>query len=225
MSKNNSSANRKGILQAGIVYLAVMLIVITAPFLRSLAASFTVEMLIKFSLYLIMAGMVFLCSRLFHDPIHVFGYQKGNPGRQMLLALPVFVIVILTLIGLPLLLGMEPSYLLPSKLTEPYQLVLTIIHQMLFVGIVEELVFRGYLPGKLTLSGVSPVWAAIISAILFGFMHFPVGQDFLQLFLTALLGCIWGFARIKIKDCSTLTTGIAHGLHNSTLLLLRYFLF
>jgi membrane protease YdiL (CAAX protease family) len=66
--------------------------------------------------------------------------------------------------------------------------------------------------------------AVIISALMFGFMHFPSGQDFLQVIVTAVIGLFYGFARVKIKNCSTLTVGIAHGLHDTFILILSCFL-
>ncbi|NSW51127.1 MAG: CPBP family intramembrane metalloprotease [Anaerolineae bacterium] len=216
---------RRTILHIGVVYLGVMLIVVTAPALRSLAASYTAEMLIKFALYLLMGGMVLGSMKVFKDPVPVLGYKKDSPGTQILLALPIFAGVLLLFVGIPLALGMNPDWLLPGKFDQAGRMALAIVHQVLFVGLVEELVFRGYILGKLVHAGFSRPVSVLVSAFLFGWMHFPVGQDFLQVILTFLLGCAWGSLRLILKNGSTLTTGVAHGLHNSALLLLRHFLF
>lgn len=91
---------------------------------------------------------------------------------------------------------------------------------MLFVGMGEEMLFRGYFMERFRTLTDSWIWAVVMSALMFGIWHFPNGQDFLQVILTALIGAIYGLAMLKIKNCSTLSLGIAHGLHDVYILIL-----
>ncbi|WP_051115591.1 CPBP family intramembrane glutamic endopeptidase [Clostridium pasteurianum] len=95
-----------------------------------------------------------------------------------------------------------------------------IVFDMLFVGMGEEMLFRGYFMERFRTLTDSWIWAVVMSALMFGIWHFPNGQDFLQVILTALIGAIYGLAMLKIKNCSTLSLGIAHGLHDVYILIL-----
>ena len=62
--------------------------------------------------------------------------------------------------------------------------------------------------------------AVVVSSVLFGLWHYPGGQDVLQVIMTAAIGAIYATARLRVRHCSTLATGTAHGLHDLTLLTL-----
>jgi len=95
---------------------------------------------------------------------------------------------------------------------------------MFFVGVGEELIWRGYFYERIKEITNSGTWAVVISSILFGLWHYPNGQNIMQVLMVSGLGLIYGFARMKVKDCSTLATGIAHGLHDAVIIILSYIL-
>ena len=138
----------------------------------------------------------------------------------MLMVIPVFLAVAFVSVGIPLLLGLSKEALLGQKITDPVAFIMQVIHYMVFVGVVEEIVFRGFLLRGLKEVTKSDTLAVIISALIFGIWHFPANQDFLQVAMTAVIGLLYGFSLVKIKNCSLLTVGIAHGLQDTFLLIL-----
>lgn len=74
-----------------------------------------------------------------------------------------------------------------DKLTEHYQYVLAFLTLVVIAPIAEEVLFRGYLYGKLR--GAAPMWVAILAtSLLFGFVHFQwnVGID---VFILSIVLC------------------------------------
>jgi membrane protease YdiL (CAAX protease family) len=84
------------------------------------------------------------------------------------------------------------------------------------VGPVEELVFRGYLLGRLC-ELVRPGWAAVLSAVAFGLWHFPGGQDWLQVGTTTLIGLALAVIRLRVRGASIPALGLGHGLYDAGL--------
>lgn len=87
-----------------------------------------------------------------------------------------------------------------------------------------EIIWRGYILNEFKVLIKSPVMVVIISSILFGIWHYPVGQRLMQVLMTSILGGIYGLARIKLKNCSTLSVGLAHGFHDAFIIILSYVL-
>ncbi|UTT68474.1 CPBP family intramembrane metalloprotease [Arthrobacter sp. DNA4] len=90
----------------------------------------------------------------------------------------------------------------------------------LLVGFGEELIWRGYVLGAMRRNMHSDAAAVLLSSVLFGVWHYPGGQDVLQVLMTMLFGVLWGMARLRIRHCSTFSTGTAHGLHDLALLVI-----
>ncbi|MBU3112040.1 CPBP family intramembrane metalloprotease [Clostridium lacusfryxellense] len=55
---------------------------------------------------------------------------------------------------------------------------------------------------------------------MFGLFHYPVGHNILQVLMTTVIGFIFAVLRLKFKDCTTLSVGIAHGLYDTFILIL-----
>lgn len=204
-----------------IVYIAMLVIVAVAPLALGPVHNVAARALAKYLVYILMAAVIFAACRIGKRPfIETCGFSKEALVRQVLLALPLFAVTSLVFLIIPMLLGIPKTMLLDRKITDPTALVLQIIHLMLFVGVVEELVFRGYLFQRLKAATSSGVWPVVITAVAFGLWHFPANQNILQVVLLTVYGLIFGFARLKIKNCTTLTVALAHGLHDTFILVL-----
>ena len=204
-----------------IVYIAMLVIVAVAPLALGPVHNVAARALAKYLVYILMAAVIFAACRIGKRPFfEPCGFSKEAPVRQVLLALPLFAGTSLIFVIIPMLLGIPKTMLLDHKITDPTALVLQIIHLMLFVGVVEELVFRGYLFQRLKAATSSGVWLVVITAVAFGLWHFPANQNILQVVLLTVYGLIFGFARLKIKNCTTLTVALAHGLHDTFILVL-----
>lgn len=95
------------------------------------------------------------------------------------------------------------------------------IYVLLFVALLEELFFRGYLQGRLDdafglpyrLFGTSFGPGLLLAAVLFGLFHpimSPTGGDWPWALWTGVVGCVFGFVRARTG--AVLASSVAHGL-------------
>lgn len=107
-------------------------------------------------------------------------YQPARPGWFLLVALiPGLLLLAVALGGLKI----EPHF--------PQWLLPFLFANIFFVSLAEEVLFRGYLQQRLS-GFMSPVAALIISAAIFGGLHFAGGP--LLIIFAALAGLIYGLA-------------------------------
>lgn len=110
--------------------------------------------------------------------------------------------------------------------TEPSAgfLIISAVQDILFVGVCEEIVFRGYVQNQFEIWLKKRKWLSpLIAAALFGLWHIINGSLF-QVLLATLIGCVFGYCKYFIKDCSLLSVIIAHGLYDFSLVLLTCFM-
>ncbi|WML51748.1 CPBP family intramembrane glutamic endopeptidase [Neobacillus sp. PS3-12] len=119
-----------------------------------------------------------------------------------------------------LALGDNKGILLPAKENRIGIIIYSVVFDMICAGMGEETLFRGYFMERYRTLTNSDIGAVVIPALMFGIWHFPNSQDFLQVILTALIGLVFGLVRLKIKNASTLSVGISHGLHDVYILIL-----
>mgnify|MGYP001521839081 CR=1 FL=1 len=79
---------------------------------------------------------------------------------------------------------------------------------------VEEFVFRGFIFEKIKRVAGKDIIAVIISSVFFGVFHFFSG-NLVQMVMTACIGAFFCFCRLKIKNCSTLSLIIGHGVYDA----------
>ena len=92
--------------------------------------------------------------------------------------------------------------------------LLDFVFFVLFVGPVEELVFRVYYQETLCSFFLKHKWiGVIIAAALFGLWHLINGGLF-QVFFTFGFGLIFGFAKYFIKNCKYLGLALGHGVYD-----------
>ncbi|MBD5087034.1 MAG: CPBP family intramembrane metalloprotease [Clostridiales bacterium] len=110
--------------------------------------------------------------------------------------------------------------------TEPSAgfLVISAIQDILFVGVCEEIVFRGYVQNQFEIWLKKCKWLApLIAAVLFGLWHI-INGSLIQVLFTTLIGCVFGYSKYFIKDCTLLSVIIAHGIYDFSLVLLTCFM-
>ena len=134
-----------------------------------------------------------------------------------------FAAVLCLLIGIvPILCGIN----IIGSHTEPSAgfLAISAVQDILFIGVCEEIVFRGYIQNQFEIWLKKCKWLApLIAGVLFGLWHIINGSLF-QVLLTTLIGCVFGYCKYFIKDCSLLSLIIAHGLYDFSLVLLTCFM-
>ncbi|MDE7269600.1 MAG: CPBP family intramembrane metalloprotease, partial [Acetatifactor sp.] len=82
------------------------------------------------------------------------------------------------------------------------------------VGFVEEFVFRGFVYEKIKSINQKDMIAIIGSSVLFGVFHLFSG-NIVQMIMTACIGAFFCFCRLKVKNCSTLSLIIGHGVYDA----------
>lgn len=98
------------------------------------------------------------------------------------------------------------------------------IHYFVFVGPVEEFIFRVYI--QETLTDVLPrfKWlGVVIAAGLFGVWHIISGS-WNQVRFAASLGLFWGLCKYFSKNCTFISTSISHAMYDFGLLLAMQFI-
>lgn len=132
-------------------------------------------------------------------------------------------------LGLCLLIGVIPilcgTSLVGSHSDIPMdRMILIAIQDILFVGVGEEIVFRGYIQNQFTIWLKSKKWLApLFAAGMFGLWHL-INGSIIQVLFTTIIGCVFGYATYYIKHCSLLSVIIAHGLYDFSLVLLTCFM-
>ena len=210
---------------AAAVLLIVTIFAACSPYLFSLNIAIPVKMLIEWSPYILMVGIVAGMCKIQKKPLGVgLGFNRVKISRQLVIAALIFAVTITLFTVIPLLLVTDKSNMLGQKPRSLFILVYQIFKLIIFVGLGEEIIWRGYMFEEIKGLTSSGVWTVVISSVLFGIWHYPIGQNILQVLVTAILGLIYGFARLKIRNCTTLSVGIAHGLHDSFIAVLSYML-
>ncbi len=206
------------------VFFIIIFFVMNFPFISSSDVAIPIKILFELLPFILMVGLVIVVSKFKKRPISIgLGFNTSHFAKQFLIGIIIFLVTI-TIIIMPLLCGVDKTNLLGFKPRNMTILFYYIVKNMVFVGMGEELIWRGYFYHRLIELTGSGIWAVVLSSILFGVWHYPIGQDILQVLVVTCIGLIYGFARLKVKNCSVLATGIAHGLHDTIITILGYIL-
>jgi uncharacterized protein len=208
-----------GLRSSSAVVLLLFAVVIAWPIAMSVVteAGWPVRLAVHVSPFVVILGALVAAARLEGRRLSgVLGWSTEHLGRQVLIGLAL-VTVTLSLVLVPALLGYS---VLGDGETRPLVFLYLAVRTFLLVGFVEELAWRGYVLGGAERALGSAPWAVVVSSALFGLWHFPGGHSLVQVVVTGFIGAIYATARLKVRHCSTLATGIAHGSHDLVLLVL-----
>ena len=207
-------------IEMAVVIFFTFAIVTVAPTIFNYIDNETGIMIMKPLFYILLVGMPFIVCKIMKCSIGTLGFTKVKSLKQVWIGIVIFFVLAFFLTITVFILGDNKTILLSTKRNGIGIIIYYIFFEMIFVGMGEEILFRGYFMERFRTLTNSGIWAVLISALMFGIWHFPNGQDFLQVILTALIGAVYGFAMLKIKNCSILSVGIAHGLHDVYILIL-----
>jgi membrane protease YdiL (CAAX protease family) len=208
-----------------LLYLVMLLIVAVTPGWVAYGSSTAVKMALTILPYLLLTAAVLLACRLEGLPLQAtLGLSAAPLKRQLKAAWLPFAISVGAFVVAPLLLGFPAEDVLSFKARNWGILVFYLFYTQICVGFGEEIIFRGYYYERLRIGLGSDLAAVLLSSLLFGLFHYPNGHNWAQVLVTTLIGLIYATARWKMKDCSTLSTGLAHGLHDNVIRVLSMFL-
>jgi len=147
---------------------------------------------------------------------------KNKLWLQILLGVGLAAVLCFFIGILPILCGTS----LVGSHTDPsaVYILTSAVQDILFVGVGEEIVFRGYIQNQFAVWLKKCKWLSpLIAAALFGLWHI-INGSLIQVLFTTAIGCVFGYAKYFIKDCSLLSVTIAHGLYDFSLVLLTCFM-
>ena len=141
------------------------------------------------------------------------GFSKSKIGFQIIIGILIGIVMSLVFTLVPHLLGFGAYVDSGKRYQYLWQFIYEFIYCIIAIGLVEECVFRGFIYYKIKKISQKEVVTVIVSSILFGVFHIFNG-NIAQMIMTACLGVIWCLCRLKIKNCSTLSLAIAHGIYD-----------
>lgn len=216
--------NKITVIETAVVAVLSFLIVYYAPFIMSFMKNYYVNLAVRPLFYISLAANPFIAGKITNNHLGPLIFKKDDILKQISAGLYVFSISAAVLTIVSLIVGNYKYFLIGPKQTDIVFIIYNIFFYILFVGMGEEILFRGYFMQRIEEVSGSKKIAVVLSSVIFGLWHFPGGQDFLQVFITAFLGAFYGVSLYKIKDCSVLSLIIAHGLYNIYIIFLALLL-
>lgn len=171
------------------------------------------RMTLSIALYLCVAIGPFLVMIHSGDTLKDYEFSGEKIGAQILTGIGIGVVMSLAL-TLPLFLTGHGEW---SDNGKHYAFLWQFLYEMVYcvgaVALTEEFIFRGFLFRKFhVLSGSRPA-AIVLSSAAFGLFHI-FGGNIVQVVMTGLIGLAFCLVRHKVKNCTTLSLIIGHGLYD-----------
>lgn len=151
------------------------------------------------------------------EKIKDLGFSKNNILSQIGIGVILAFTISLIFTVVPILLGFK-DMVGSAQYTKAWQFIFKFAYAIFAIALMEELIFRGYIFKKLLQIKNSKALAIIVSSIIFGFFHIFNG-NIIQVPMTAFLGALFCIFREKIKNCTTLSLIIIHGIYDGLITL------
>lgn len=143
-----------------------------------------------------------------------YNFPKEKIGTQILLGIVIGILMSVILTLIPHLAGFGEYVNNGKQYKYLWHFLFEFIYCILAIGCVEEFVFRGFIYKKIADIFGKDIIAIIGSSILFGAFHLLSGS-IVQMIMTTFLGIFFCLIRNKIKNCTTLSLIIAHGVYDA----------
>lgn len=148
------------------------------------------------------------------DKFVEYGFSKEKLIFQIIVGVIIGIAMSFILTLIPHLFGFGEFVDNGKRYEYIWQFVYEFFYCIFAVGFVEEFVFRGFVYQKIKSIGQKDIIAIIGSSILFGAFHLFSG-NIIQMLMTAFIGAFFCFCRLKVKNCSTLSLIIGHGIYDA----------
>lgn len=153
------------------------------------------------------------------DKLVDYGFSKDEMKFQIIVGVLIGIAMSVILTLIPHLLGFGKYVDSGKRYQFLWQFIYEFFYCILAVGFVEEFVFRGFVYKKIKNISQKDITAIIASSILFGVFHLFSG-NIIQMIMITCIGAIFCFCRLKVKNCSTLSLIIAHGVYDALITVL-----
>lgn len=170
-----------------------------------------VSMLLIYWLIALIPIIVMLVNK---DKLVDYGFGKDKKKFQMIIGILIGVAMSFILTLIPHLFGFGKYVDNGKRYKYLWQFIYEFFYCIFAIGFVEEFVFRGFVYEKIKIISQKDMIAIIGSSVLFGVFHLFSG-NIVQMIMTACIGAFFCFCRLKIKNCSTLSLIIGHGVYDA----------
>lgn len=182
-----------------------------------------VRMIMMIIVYWLIAVIPIIIMLINKDKLSNYGFSKEKLFIQIIIGIVLGFAMSFILTLIPHLAGYGEYVSSGKQYKYLWQFVYEFLYCILAVGCVEEYVFRGFMYSKAKSIFGSDIISIIVSSVLFGLFHL-FSRNIVQMIMTALIGVMLCLCRNKIKDCSTLSLIIAHGIYDALITVWEYFL-
>lgn len=184
------------------------------------------NLIYPFLTYILLIVFPILSLLITKELKNVFRVTKKKFWMQM-----IFVVILIALgffISIPLgifRLLIDSTSIYVSLDSFIIEIIYSFFLYVFFVGITEEVIFRGYIQNQLNLwIKKGKFIIPIIQGLLFGVWHI-VNGDLSQVIFASLFGIGIGYFKQYFKSCSLLSTVLAHGIYDFIIIFCQLFLF
>lgn len=168
-------------------------------------------MILTYWLIALIPAIVMIVNK---DKLTDYGVSKEKIGMQIIVGVLIGTVMSVLLTLIPYLIGFGEFVDSGKRYKYLWQFIYEFFYCIFAIGLVEEFVFRGFIFEKIKRVAGKDIIAVIISSVFFGVFHFFSG-NLVQMVMTACIGAFFCFCRLKIKNCSTLSLLIGHGVYDA----------
>ena len=165
-------------------------------------------------IYWIIALIPIIVMLVNKDKLVDYGFSKDKKKFQIIVGILMGIAMSFILTLIPHLFGFGEYFDSGKRYKYLWQFIYEFFYCIFVVGFVEELVFRGFIYEKIKSISQKDMIAIIGSSVLFGVFHLFSG-NIVQMIMTACIGAFFCFCRLKVKNCSTLSLIIGHGVYDA----------
>ena len=165
-------------------------------------------------IYWLIALIPIIAMLVNKDKLEDYGFRIDKKKFQVITGILIGVAMSFVLTLIPHLLGFGEYVDSGERYQYLWQFIFDFFYCIVAIGFVEEFVFRGFVYEKIKGISQKDMTAIIGSSVLFGVFHLFSG-NIVQMILTAFIGAFFCFCRLKVKNCSTLSLMIGHGVYDA----------
>jgi membrane protease YdiL (CAAX protease family) len=181
--------------------------------------SIPLKMTAACAFYVLQIAFVFIICRIEKRRVADLGFYRRKLHIQILIGLGIAVVLSFLIGALPILIGGSGASLIGEKRTSALSVIFAVATDIIFIGLLEELIYRGYIQKRINELTKYKFVGVLIAAALFGLSHIINGA-WIQVGFAFLIGGLFGFCREYLKNCSLLSVVLAHGVYDALLVVI-----
>ena len=173
-----------------------------------------IRMISMLFIYWLIALIPIIIMLVNKDNLVNYGFSKDKIIFQIIVGVLIGIAMSILLTLIPHLFGFGEYVDNGKRYKYLWQFIYEFFYCIFAIGLVEEFVFRGFVYKKVKSISQKDIIAIIGSSVLFGVIHLFSG-NIIQMLMTVCIGVFFCFCRLKVKNCSTLSLIISHGIYDT----------